>query len=100
VHPYPTVLPIRIGKEAPEYRGIQFALALEIAVESAVGEARTGPDLVHKGTLKAMQIEQLACTVKDASLPEEMGEQHKGDSRTHENIVLNIFRRDAPRRSG
>ena len=67
VHSFPAVFPVGIGEEATEYLGVQIALAFEIAVKAAVGEARASHDLLDRNTLEAMAIELSPCTINDLS---------------------------------
>jgi hypothetical protein len=57
MHAFPAVFPIRIGEQAPKNFGIQIALAVEIGIESAVGEACTCHDLGKRDLLKSIPVE-------------------------------------------
>ncbi len=65
---FPTTFPIGVGEEAGEDFGVEIALALEIAVEAAVGEAGAGHDLLDGDTLEAVAIEELARAIDDGFL--------------------------------
>ena len=62
---FPAALPIWIGEEAPQYLRVQLALALEIAVEASVCEARPGHDLSDGDIIKAVAIEEPARALND-----------------------------------
>src|SRR6266576_6764899 len=68
MHSFPAAFPFRVSEEAPQHLGIQIALALEIAIESAVRQARAGHDLLERNALRAIPVKQLACTVDDVLL--------------------------------
>src|SRR5215469_10324959 len=57
VHTLPAVLPLRVGKEAPQHLSIEIALALEIAIESTVRQPRSSHDLAQRNTFKTISIE-------------------------------------------
>src|SRR6267143_2862599 len=97
-------------KKQPRNLGVEIAFAFEIAVEAAVGEARTGHDLVERDTLKAMAIEELAGAVNDVFLDcsaVTSGVRHRAsfcpgaevclerDYPFQKKIILNIFWRGA-----
>ena len=52
------VLPIWIGQEASQHFDIEIALAFEVAIKSAAGEARVGHDGIHRDVFKPMSIEE------------------------------------------
>src|SRR6266851_2249423 len=68
MHAFPAAFPFRVSEETPEHGGVQIALTFEIAIESAVGEARAGHDLVNGDTLEAVAIEEPAGALDDAFL--------------------------------
>jgi hypothetical protein len=68
LHSFPATFPLGIGEEAAEDRGVEVALAFEIAVEGAVGEARAGHDLADGDAFEAVSIEQAARARDDFSL--------------------------------
>jgi hypothetical protein len=67
VHTFPAVLPIGIGEEAPQDFCVQIALAFEIAVEAAVGQACASHDLLDRNILEPVAIELSSCTIDDLS---------------------------------
>src|SRR5258708_31411978 len=67
-HAFPATLPFGVGEKTAEHLGIEIALAIEIAVEAAVGQSRAGHDLVDGDTLKAVAIEELARAFNDGFL--------------------------------
>jgi hypothetical protein len=67
VHTLPAILPFRVGKEASQDLGIEIALAFEVAIESAVCQARACHDLLQRDTLETIAIEQPTRAVDDVS---------------------------------
>jgi hypothetical protein len=65
MHALPATLPFRVSEEAAQHFRIQIALALEIAIESAMGETCAGHDLVDRDILEAVPVEQAARAVDD-----------------------------------
>jgi len=65
---FPTTFPIGASEEAGEDLGVEIALAFEIAVEAAAGQARAGHDLLNGDTLETMAIEKLAGAIDDGFL--------------------------------
>jgi len=62
-HAFPATLPVWVGEEASENFGVEIALAAEIAVEAAVGEAGAGHDLLDGDAFKTVAIEEPARAV-------------------------------------
>jgi hypothetical protein len=80
-HAFPAAFPIRVGEKAVENLGVKVALAVEIAVKTAVSEAGAGHDLVDGDTFKAMAIEKFAGALDDVFLdgrPMGNGVRHRG----------------------
>src|SRR5258708_32705979 len=65
-NPFPSTLPIRIGKEAAQHLGIEIALAVEVAVESAAGQPRVGHDGIDRDAFESASIEQAARALHDS----------------------------------
>jgi len=55
--PSPTALALRLHEEAPEYRGLQSALAGEMAVATTAAQLRTCHDPIAGNIIKAVPIE-------------------------------------------
>src|SRR5260370_17869475 len=67
-HAFPATLPFRVGEEAIQHFGVEIALAIEITVETAMGQSRSGHNLLDGDTLKAVAIEELARAFNDGFL--------------------------------
>src|SRR5258707_15379323 len=63
---FPAAFPIRIGEEASQYLGVEIALAVEVAVESAAGQPRVGHDGIDRDTFESLSIEQAAGAFDDS----------------------------------
>jgi hypothetical protein len=57
MYAFPAVFPFGVGEEASEYFGIKVALAIKIAVETAMCQASSGHDLLDRDALEAIAIE-------------------------------------------
>src|SRR5260370_41579632 len=68
MHIFPAVFPVRVGKEARQYFGIEVALAIEVAIKPAVRQAGSGHDLMERNSLKSIAVEKLASAINDYSL--------------------------------
>jgi len=86
-------VPLRVGEEAPQYRGIQIAIAFEIAIEPDVRQARTGHDLVERDTLKIMPIEQPACAVLVLQIAHSRHDRSRGDGHWAVRLLVDRYRR-------
>jgi hypothetical protein len=54
---FPAVFPLWISKEAPKHLGIQVALTIEVAIESAMRETCACHDCGKRGIFKAIPVE-------------------------------------------